>query len=108
MRLLIGCKERRERLHGRPILGCIIGEILGAGRLQAKQLHRSAARCFCESGDTCVLVAVLPSRLSRPGRRGSSIRQPLPKGILKGQRVVEISEEIFAPRLFDVVELVLV
>jgi hypothetical protein len=51
-------------------LRCFIRKPWYAGRLQAKQLHRPAARRYFEAGDTCVLVAVLHIRLIRPGRPG--------------------------------------
>ena len=68
---------RREPLHdgagndAGPIFAMFHWETwLGAGRLQAKPLHRPAARCYFYVGNTCVLVAVLHIRLSRPGRPG--------------------------------------
>ena len=43
--------------------------------MQAKQLHRPAARCYFGAGDTCVLVAVLHIRLIDPAGPGSSFDQ---------------------------------
>ncbi len=76
MQLLIGRKLRWERLHdgagneGGPILRCVIMKPrVPAACRQSSCIGRLHA-VISKGGDTGVLVAVLHTRLSRPGRHG--------------------------------------
>jgi hypothetical protein len=77
MQLLIARNVRRERLHdgagdnGGTIFARFIRTFWSRCRPPAGKATASAGRTLLFlNGNTCVLVAVLRNRLSRPGRHG--------------------------------------